>query len=143
MKTTLPKVDAIEHNWYVINAEDAVLGRLSTKVAGLLRGKHKPTFTPFFDMGDFVIILNAEKVKVTGQKEFAKEYKRYSGYPSGQRVTSFQQMREKKPEQIIYHSVKGMLPKNKLRDRMLKRLKIYTGNVHTHQAQQPEEIKIS
>ena len=143
MKTTLPKVDAIEHNWYVINAEDAVLGRLSTKVAGLLRGKHKPTFTPFFDMGDFVIILNAGKVKVTGQKEFAKEYKRYSGYSSGQRVTSFRQMRENKPEQIIYHSVKGMLPKNKLRDRMLKRLKIYTGNAHNHQAQLPKEIKIS
>ncbi len=143
MKTTLPKVDEIEHRWYVINAEDVVLGRLSTKVAGLLRGKHKPTYTPFFDMGDFVIVLNAEKVKVTGQKEFAKEYKRYSGYPSGQRVTSFQQMREKKPEHILYHSVKGMLPKNKLRDRMLKRLKIYTGNTHNHQAQKPEEIKIS
>ncbi len=133
MKTTLPKVDEIEHRWYVINAEDVVLGRLSTKVAGLLRGKHKPTYTPFFDMGDFVIVLNAGKVKVTGKKEFAKEYKRYSGYPSGQRVTSFRQMQEKKPEHILYHSVKGMLPKNKLRDRMLKRLKIYTGNTHNHQ----------
>lgn len=143
MKTTLPKVDEIEHRWYVINAEDVVLGRLSTKVARLLSGKHKPTYTPFFDMGDFVIILNAGKVKVTGQKELEKEYKRYSGYPSGQRVTSFQQMREKRPENIVYHSVKGMLPKNKLRDRMLKRLKIYTGNAHNHQAQKPEEIEIS
>ena len=143
MKTTLPKVDEIEHRWYVINADDVVLGRLSTKVARLLSGKHKPTYTPFFDMGDFVIILNAGKVKVTGQKEFAKEYKRYSGYPSGQKVTSFRQMREKRPEHIVHHSVKGMLPKNKLRDRMLKRLKIYTGNDHNHQAQQPEEIKIS
>ncbi len=143
MKTTLPKVDEIEHRWYVINAEDVVLGRLSTKVARLLSGKHKPTYTPFFDMGDFVIVLNAGKVKVTGQKEFAKEYKRYSGYPSGQKVTSFRQMREKRPEHIVHHSVKGMLPKNKLRDRMLKRLKIYTGNDHNHQAQQPEEIKIS
>lgn len=143
MKTTLPKVDEIKHHWYVINAEDVVLGRLSTKVARLLSGKHKPTYTPFFDMGDFVIILNAGKVKVTGQKELAKEYKRYSGYPSGQRVTSFQQMREKRPENIVYHSVKGMLPKNKLRDRMLKRLKIYTGNAHNHQAQKPEEIEIS
>ena len=143
MKTTLPKVDAIEHRWYVINAEDVVLGRLSTKVAELLSGKHKPTYTPFFDMGDFVIILNAEKIKVTGQKEFAKEYKRYSGFPSGQRVISYQHMKEHKPEHIILHSVKGMLPKNKLRDRMLKRLKIYTGNDHNHQAQKPEEITIS
>lgn len=143
MKTTLPKVDKIEHHWFVIDAEEVVLGRLSTKVAELLSGKHKPTYTPFFDMGDFVIILNADKVKVTGQKEFAKEYKRYSGYPSGQKVISYQRMKENKPDQIIYHSVRGMLPKNKLRDRMLKRLKIYTGSEHNHQAQKPEELKIS
>ncbi len=143
MKTTLPKVDEIEHNWYVIDAEGVPLGRLSTKVAELLHGKHKPSYTPFFDMGDFVIVLNAEKVALTGQKELSKEYKYYSGYPSGQRTVSYLQMKEKKPDNIIHHAVRGMLPKNKLRDRMLKRLKIYTGNEHTHQAQKPVEIKIS
>ncbi|MEA3474825.1 MAG: 50S ribosomal protein L13 [Candidatus Cloacimonadota bacterium] len=140
MKTFLPKVKEIEHKWYIIDAKDKVLGRLSTKIAELLRGKHKPIFTPFFDMGDYVVVINAEKVKLTGHKADNKVYKRYSGYPSGQNITSYKKMMEKDPKRVIYHAVNGMLPKNKLRKQMLKRLKIYVGKEHLHQAQSPELI---
>ncbi len=140
MKTFLPKVKEIEHKWYIIDATDKVLGRLSTTVAELLRGKHKPIFTPFFDMGDYVVVINAEKVKLTGHKTNNKVYKRYSGYPSGQNITSYKKMMEKDPRKVIYHAVNGMLPKNKLRKQMLKRLKIYVGKEHLHQAQNPELI---
>jgi len=140
MKTFLPKVKEIEHKWYMIDATDKVLGRLSTTVAELLRGKHKPIFTPFFDTGDYVVVINAEKVKLTGHKANNKVYKRYSGYPSGQNITSYKKMMEKDPRKVIYHAVNGMLPKNKLRKQMLKRLKIYVGKEHLHNAQNPELI---
>ncbi|MCK4358875.1 MAG: 50S ribosomal protein L13 [Candidatus Cloacimonetes bacterium] len=140
MKTFLPKVNEIEHKWYLIDATDKVLGRLSTTIAVLLRGKNKRIFTHFFDMGDFVVVINSEKVKLTGSKPDNKFYKRYSGYPSGQNITSFKKMMEKDPRKVIYHSVNGMLPKNKLRKKMMKRLKIYIGKEHLHQAQNPELI---
>lgn len=140
MKTFLPKVNEIEHKWYLIDATDKVLGRLSTTIAVLLRGKNKRIFTHFFDMGDFVVVINSEKVKLTGSKPDNKFYKRYSGYPSGQNITSFKKMMEKDPRKVIYHAVNGMLPKNKLRKKMMKRLKIYIGKEHLHQAQNPELI---
>lgn len=140
MKTFLPKVDKIEHKWYLIDAKDKILGRLSTKIADLLRGKQKRIFTPFFDIGDYVVVINAEEVKLTGRKPDNKIYKRYSGYPSGQNITSFKKMMEKDPRKVIHHAVNGMLPKNKLRKKMIKRLKIYIGKEHLHQAQNPELI---
>ena len=140
MKTFLPKVNEINHKWYLIDASDKILGRLSTKIVELLRGKHKRIFTPFFDIGDYVVVINAEKVKLTGNKQYNKIYKRYSGYPSGQNITSYKKMMEKDPKKVIYHAVNGMLPKNKLRKNMLKRLKIYTGKEHLHQAQKPELV---
>ncbi|MCK4338446.1 MAG: 50S ribosomal protein L13 [Candidatus Cloacimonetes bacterium] len=140
MKTFLPKVNKIEHKWYLIDAKDKILGRLSTKIADLLRGKQKRIFTPFFDIGDYVVVINAEEVKLTGHKPDNKIYKRYSGYPSGQNITSFKKMMEKDPRKVIHHAVNGMLPKNKLRKKMIKRLKIYIGKEHLHQAQNPELI---
>ena len=140
MKTFLPKVDEVEHKWYIIDASDKVLGRLSTRIAGLLRGKHKPIFTPFFDIGDYVIVINAEKVRLTGNKQEDKNYKSYSGYPSGLKITSYKRMMETDSRKVICHAVKGMLPKNKLRNQMLSRLKIYTDKEHPHQAQKPELI---
>ncbi|MBL7085625.1 MAG: 50S ribosomal protein L13 [Candidatus Cloacimonetes bacterium] len=142
MKTFLPKVDEIEHKWFLIDASDKVLGRLCTKIAGLLKGKHKPTFTPFFDIGDYVVVINAKKIKLTGNKTESKIYKNYSGYPGGQKITSYKKMMERDPQKIIYHSVKGMLPKNKLRKYMLGRLKIYSGSEHIHQSQKPEIISL-
>lgn len=140
MKTSLPKVNEIEHKWYLIDASEKVLGRLSTQIANLLKGKHKPSYTPFFDMGDFVVVINAEKVKLTGNKTENKIYKKYSGYPSGQKITSYKKIMEKDSTKVIYHAVNGMLPKNKLRKKMLSRLKIYSGKTHNHQAQNPEPI---
>jgi large subunit ribosomal protein L13 len=140
MKTFLPKVDKIEHKWYLIDASDKVLGRLCTQIAGLLRGKHKPIFTPFFDTGDYVVVINAEKIKLTGNKPVNKNYKSYSGYPSGLKTISYKKVMEKDPRRVIYHATKGMLPKNKLRKQMLSRLKIYIGSEHPHQAQKPELI---
>lgn len=141
-KTFLPQHDKIDKKWWIIDAEGAVLGRLATKVANILRGKNKPSFTPFFDTGDFVIIINAEKLKITGKKEDQKKYYRHSGYMGGLKETPYKKMLSTHPERIIKLAVKGMLAKNKLNRKILKKLKIYVGPEHKHIAQRPEILKI-
>ena len=130
----------MEKDWYFVDAEGKTLGRLAVRIAQVLSGKHKPTFVPHQDVGDFVIVTNAEKVKVTGQKEEQKRYCRHSQYPGGLKEVSLKEMRAKHPERIIALAVKGMLPQNKLRDRRLKKLKIYVGSQHPHQAQDPKPL---
>ena len=140
MKTVTPKVDDIERKWFVIDAEDQVLGRIASQAAYLLRGKHRPQFTPHLDLGDHVIIVNAEKVKVTGGKESQKTYTRYTGYPGGLRKVTLDKLRQSNPERIVKHAVKGMLPKNKLGRKMITKLRIYAGPDHPHQAQKAEAL---
>lgn len=142
MKTTLPKADAIERKWWLIDAKDLVLGRMSVKIANLLRGRHKAIYTPHIDTGDHVVVINAEKVKVTGNKEEQKDYMFYSGYFGNEKRIGLNTFRENKPEFIIKHSVKGMLPKNKLARQMITKLKIYAGEEHPHEAQNPQKIEI-
>ncbi len=132
----------IDKKWYLINAENVVLGRLSTKIAELLRGKHKPDFSPDVDCGDNVIVINASKVKLTGNKITDKLYKWHTGYPGGIKERKVEEMLKRKPEYIIFNAVKGMLPKNKLSDKILTHLKIYADKEHPHTAQKPEEISI-
>lgn len=141
-KTKSAKKDEVARKWYVFDAEGEVVGRMSTKIADILRGKHKASYTPHVDTGDYVIILNADKVRFTGQKWAQKEYITYSGYTGGQKRRTAEQMRAKKPEQIVRAAVKGMLPKNKLANQMINKLFIYTGSEHPHAAQQPEELKV-
>ena len=143
MKTHLPKVDLDERKWHVIDAEGAVLGRLAVQVADILRGKNKPVYTPHLDAGDFVVVINAEKVKVTGKKETAKEYMTYSGWKGGEKYTTVEQLRAKQPEQLIHRAVKGMIPKNRLGRVLLTKLKVYKGDKHPHAAQQPAALKIA
>lgn len=143
MKSYMAKPQDIEHKWYVVDAADRPLGRIASEVAKVLRGKHKPTFTPHMDTGDFVIILNAEKVKLTGKKWQNKKYYHHSGYPGGLKETTYDKLRAKSPEMILQLAIKGMLPKNTLGRAQLKKLKIYAGAEHPHQAQQPEELKIN
>ena len=128
--------------WYVVDANGAVLGRLASQVAHRLRGKHNPKFTPHVDTGDWVIVINAEKIVLTGRKMDQKMYYRHSGYIGGLKQMSAKELLEKKPEELVRSAVKGMLPKNKIGRRLFKKLKVYTGNVHPHEAQQPEVIKI-
>lgn len=142
MKTYVAKASEIERKWYVIDAEDQVLGRIASEIATILRGKHKPEFTPFLDIGDFVIVVNADKVRVTGGKENKKIYRRHSGYPGGLKETTYAELQAKHPERIIKLAVKGMLPKNALGRQMIKKLKVYAGPEHNHQAQQPEVWEI-
>lgn len=142
MKTVMPKADQIVQDWFVVDAEDVVLGRLSTKVATILRGKHKPYFAPHMDTGDYVIVVNAEKVRLTGNKELQKTYQRYSGYPGGLTEISFKRMLQEKPEEIITHAVKGMLPKNALGRKLIKKLKVYAGPDHPHVAQNPQALAL-
>ena len=142
MKTKIVKKNDIKHEWFVINAEGKVLGRTATRVATLLSGKYRPDFTPNVDNGAGVVVLNCGKVKITGKKAQQKYYKRFSGYPSGQKITRYDKMMEKDPKFALRHAVKGMLPKNKLADLMLKRLKLYVGTEHSQVAQKPVEIKI-
>ncbi|NLA70691.1 MAG: 50S ribosomal protein L13 [Clostridiales bacterium] len=139
MKSYIAKAADIEHNWVVIDAEGKTLGKLAVEAASILRGKKKPTYTPHMDCGDYVIVINAEKVHVTGKKETDKIYVRHTGYPGGLRETSLQELRAKKPEEIIRHAVKGMMPKGRLGRQMFKKLKVYAGPEHPHAAQQPEE----
>lgn len=141
MKTYVPKQDEIRHDWYVIDAADVVLGRLSTKVATLLRGKHKASFTPGLDTGDFVIVVNADKVKLTGNKWEDKRYYRHSGDPGHLHQETASELRDKSPERLVRFAVWGMLPKNRLGRALLKKLKVYAGAEHPHQAQQPQTIK--
>lgn len=140
MKTYLPKDHLNQRQWYVIDAEGAVLGRLAAKVANLLRGKQKPIFTPHLDTGDFVVVINADKVRLTGKKEANKDYMTYSGWRGGEKHQSASQVRSKHPEWLIQRAVKGMMPKNRLGRHMLGKLKVYQGSQHPHQAQQPETI---
>ena len=143
MKTATPKAEQIKQDWYLIDASEQVLGRLATKVATLLRGKNKPYFSPHLDTGDFVIVINAEKIRLTGNKEILKTYKRYSGYPGGLSEIPYKRMLLEKPEDIIQHAVKGMLPKNILGRKLIRKLKIYKGNEHPHSAQNPQAISIA
>lgn len=131
----------IERAWYVVDAEGAVLGRLASNVAQVLRGKHKPIYTPSMDTGDHVIVINAGKVALTGSKEDGKTYHRHSGYPGGMKEISYRMMREKSPEQVIIHAVKGMLPQNRLGRAMLSKLHVYAGAEHAHVAQKPQPLK--
>jgi large subunit ribosomal protein L13 len=142
MKTYSAKEIDLEKQWFVIDADGKVLGRMATRIADVLRGKNKPIFTPHVDTGDFVVVVNAEKVKLTGNKLTDKIYYRHSGYPGGLKSASARKLMEKKPEEIIRTAVKGMLPKNKLASRLLKKLKVYKGPEHPHEAQEPRALKI-
>ncbi|MCX6895783.1 MAG: 50S ribosomal protein L13 [Verrucomicrobia bacterium] len=137
MKTHLPKINIDERKWHVIDANGAVLGRLAAQVANILRGKNKPVFTPHIDAGDFVVVINAEKVRVTGKKETDKEFMSYSGWKGGEKYKSVAQVRASQPEKLITHAVKGMIPKNRLGRVLLTKLKVYKGDKHPHSAQQP------
>lgn len=141
-KTWTATPSNIERKWYVVDAEGMVLGRLASQVAAILRGKNKPTFTPHFDTGDYVIVVNADKVVLTGNKEDQKEYKRYSGYTGGQKITKFKDMKAKYPERIVEHAIVGMLPHNKLGRQMAKKLRVYAGSDHGHEAQFPEDLDL-
>ena len=142
-KTYIPPIDTIDRKWYVIDAADQRLGRLATEVASILRGKNKPTFTPNADTGDFVIIVNADKVVVTGNKASQKLYRRHSGRPGGMKSETFAELQERIPERIIEKAVKGMLPKNALGRKLFTKLKVYAGPDHPHAAQQPESLAIN
>jgi large subunit ribosomal protein L13 len=141
-KTYMAKNEEVPAKCYVVDATDLVLGRMSTKIAMILMGKHRPTYTPHVITGDFVVVINAEKVRVTGAKRASKEYDSYSFYPGGRKVLTYDQMMAKHPEKIIELAVKRMLPKNKLSYKIITRLKVYAGVDHPHQAQEPEELKM-
>lgn len=143
MKTFSPTPKDIKHDWYVVDAQDQVLGRLASQIAHRLRGKHKPEFAPHVDNGDFIIVINCEKIKVTGTKMTNKLYRRHSGWVGGLRTTAFGDMLREKPERLIMMAVRGMLPKNKLGHAMLKKLKVYAGPEHPHAAQNPQPLTLS
>jgi large subunit ribosomal protein L13 len=140
MKTWTAKAEDVDHAWYVVDAEGQTLGRLATRIADTLRGKGKPTYTPHVDSGDFVIVVNAEKVAVTGNKLDQKRYYRHSGYPGGLRSRTLREQLERRPTEVIRTAVKGMLPKNRLASRQITKLKVYTGPEHPHAAQNPTEL---
>jgi large subunit ribosomal protein L13 len=142
MKTYSVKAGEIERRWWVIDAEDQVLGRLASEVAHILRGKHKPTFTPHLDTGDYVVVINAEKVRLTGNKMDQKAYFRHSGYMGGEKFIPVRRMLETHPERVVELAVKGMLPKNALGRRMREKLRVYAGTEHPHAAQQPETLTV-
>jgi len=141
--TPIPKLDDIDKKWYIVDAQEQRLGRLATEIANVLRGKNKPTFTPHLDTGDFVIVINAEKVVVTGKKPQQKLYRRHSGRPGGMKEETFEKLQKRIPERIIETAVKGMLPKNSLGRRLFTKLKVYAGSSHPHEAQQPETLQIN
>ncbi len=142
MKTYLPKVDEIERNWVLIDAKDQVLGRLAVKIADILRGKNKPVFTPHLDCGDFVVVINAEKVHLTGRKAEAKTYQDYSGHMGGLKVRTAKEIKEKNPCRMVEDAVWGMLPKGRLGRSQYKKLKVYAGTEHPHAAQTPQAIQL-
>ena len=142
MKTISIKSSEIKKEWWVADAEDQVLGRFASQIAKILRGKHKPNFTPHMDMGDFVIIINAEKIRVTGNKENTKTYFSHSGFPGGSSQKSLSSIRKSNPDKILRNAVKGMLPHNKLGRSILNHLKIYNGSDHPHSAQKPNDLKV-
>ena len=143
MKTPLPNQATLEKKWYVVDAADQRLGRLATEIAMILRGKNKATYTPHMDTGDYIIVVNAEKVVVTGKKSSQKLYRRHSGRPGGMKTETFNQLQARIPQRIVEQAVKGMLPKNSLGRQLFTHLKVYVGADHPHQAQQPEELKIN
>ena len=140
MKTFLPKIDVQRRDWRIVDADGQVLGRLAEKIANVLRGRDKPTFAPHLDGGDFVIVINAEKIRVTGKKETNKIYSSYSGYRGGLKQVTLADIRAKHPERLIMKAVKGMLPKNRLAAKLLTKLKVYAGSEHPHAAQNPEPL---
>ena len=142
MKTYSAKKEDITQEWYLVDAQDRILGRIATQIANILRGKNKPVFTPYADAGDFVIVTNAEKVRLTGKKLENKCYYRHTGYPGGLKTRTAQEVLTKRPEDLILLAVKGMLPKNRLGRKLIKKLKIYAGNVHPHEAQQPKLLEL-
>jgi large subunit ribosomal protein L13 len=142
MKTYLPKVDLDQRKWHIVNADGVVLGRLAVQVANVLRGKNKPIYTDHLDAGDFVVVINADKVRLTGRKETDKKFMTYSGWRGSEKFTSVAQVRAKHPERLITHAVKGMIPKNRLGRVLLTKLKVYTGDQHPHAAQQPALLTI-
>ena len=142
MKSYTAQKNDIVHDWKLVDADGAILGRLATKIAMILMGKTKPTYTPNVDTGDYVVVVNADKVRVTGTKAGYKEYDSYSGYPGGRKVVSFEDMMAKTPEKVVTLAVKRMLPKNKLGRNMLEKLKVYSGPEHNHAAQNPEKIEL-
>ena len=142
-KTPLPNLETLDRQWFVIDAEGQRLGRLATEIAMILRGKNKATFTPHLDTGDFVVVINAEKIVVTGKKSEQKLYRRDSGRPGGMKVETFSQLQARIPERILEKAVKGMLPKNTLGRKLFTKLKVYTGAVHPHDAQQPKTLAIN
>ena len=143
MKTYMATKETVERKWYVIDATDKTLGRLASQIAVILRGKHKPTYTPHVDTGDHVIVINAEKIKLTGNKLPDKQYYRHSGYPGGLKVrTAADLLNSSRPERVLKLAVRGMLPHNRLGRKMFKKLKVYAGNEHPHSAQQPEQLDI-
>ncbi|MEJ2698634.1 MAG: 50S ribosomal protein L13 [Desulfuromonadales bacterium] len=142
MSTQVAKQSDIKRNWYVVDLEDKILGRAATEIARVLRGKHKAIYTPSVDTGDFVIVLNADKVRLTGNKLADKFYHRHTGYPGGLRSISAEKLLEKTPEDLIKKAVRGMLPKNKLGRQMFRKLKVYAGSEHPHAAQQPRELAL-
>jgi large subunit ribosomal protein L13 len=143
MKTSIPSLEGIERQWHLIDAEDAVLGRIASKAAKILMGKHKPTYTPFLDTGDHVIVVNAAKVRLTGNKEEQKLYRRHSGYPGGLTETQARKVRQTRPTRMVEEAVQGMLPKSKLGKQMYRKLQVYAGPKHPHQAQKPVELAAS
>lgn len=142
MKTEVAKIENVKRDWYVVDAQDAVLGRLATQIANVLRGKNKPTFTPSVDTGDFVVVINAEKIALTGRKLADKVYYNHSGFVGGLKEITAGKLLEKSPEDVIKRAVKGMLPHNKLSRHMLNKLKIYAGGDHPHAAQQPKALTL-
>ena len=142
MKSYMAKKNQVEQKWLLVDAEEAILGRMAAEIAPVLMGKNKPTYTPHIDTGDFVIVINAEKIKVTGKKAEQKEYDYYTGYAGGHKFVSFAEMMDRKPEKVIEMAVRRMLPKNRLGRQMLKKLKVYRGPSHEHQAQMPEKVDL-
>jgi large subunit ribosomal protein L13 len=142
MKSYMARPLEVERKWYVVDAEGRTLGRLATEIATILRGKNKPQYTPHVDTGDFVVVVNAEKVVVTGRKAEQKVYRRHSGYPGGLKETSYERMMERRPTEILRRAVKGMMPKNRLARQQLRKLKIYAGPEHPHAAQNPQPYEV-
>lgn len=141
--TVSAKEAQVEKKWWVVDAQGQTLGRLASQVAAILRGKHKPLFTPHIDCGDFVVVVNADKIEIAPRRALQKEYVRYTGYPGGQRITSYRQMMEKHPERIIELAVQRMLPKNRLGRRIIGKLKVYAGETHPHAAQKPQSLELT
>ena len=142
-KTSLPQIDSLERQWYLVDAENKTLGRLATEVAAVLRGKNNPNFTPHLDTGDFVVVVNAEKIRVSGNKPSQKLYRRHSGRPGGMKTETFEALQDRIPERIVEKAIKGMLPHNALGRQMFRKLKVYEGSEHPHSAQKPQPLQLT